>query len=59
MNTTDLLRPANELVKLGLSRAAELLVELHDTTTTEDQMYRDGVEDALLTLIQAGATDPR
>lgn len=47
--------------QIGLDKAARLVAGLLNGTDPEQaaEGYRDGVEDALCTLIQAGATDPR
>lgn len=46
------------LMSAGLDQAAELLADWI-AELDDDGHYRDGAEDALLTLVQAGAADPR
>lgn len=49
---------ADALMGAGLDQAAEILAAWIDTLG-KNEHYRDGAEDALITLIQAGAADPR
>lgn len=58
MTETKTTEIAQQIQQLGLNHAAEILAEWI-ATLNENQDYQDGAEDALLTLIQAGATDPR
>lgn len=57
---TDLVADA---IQLGMDKAAEHIAghlgEVDDDPQTAIGEYRDGVEDALLVLIKAGANDPR
>lgn len=50
---------AEQIAQTGRDEMAQLLADLLATSTTESQHYRDGIEDALQTLVNAGATDPR
>lgn len=53
---------AEQIHQAGLDEAAEVLGNyLANECAADDtnENYRDGVEDALLTLIQHGAADPR
>lgn len=57
--TTETL--ADKIEALGLTRAAEILAEWLTTVDPDDNAdgYTDGIEDAILTLVKAGATAPR
>lgn len=55
-DATDLIERA---MQAGRDQMATALAGWLKTITTEDPLYRDGAEDALLTLAQHGATDPR
>jgi len=48
-------------VQIGRDEMAAVLADLLDSIIDDEVAdgYRDGVEDALLTLVHAGAADPR
>lgn len=52
---------AEALVQIGRDEMAAVLADLLDSIIDDEAAdgYRDGVEDALLTLVHAGAADPR
>lgn len=59
MDPQKVLHHAHALMTLGLDQAAAELVALLDSATEEADAYREGVEDAIRTLVNAGANDPR
>lgn len=48
---------ADTAVQAGMDKAARILADWLDTLSGDE--YRDGADDALCQLIQAGAADPR
>lgn len=50
---------AGQIMQLGRDEMAAALAELLDSAAEETDAYRDGVEDAIRTLVNAGANDPR
>lgn len=62
MDTGYIHQLAEQIHQAGRDEMAETLASMLNRTVGADELpdgYRDGVEDALLTLIKADATDPR